>query len=98
MYMDYMDFTDDLGMHMFTYGQRDRMRVLFAEGGPRNSILSSNALSGPSILPVSTPGLPGGGNSGQMLGIYPNPAFNTIRIATTVKSSLGFLLDIYDQA
>ena len=28
MYMNYMDFTDDRGMHMFTYGQRDCMRTL----------------------------------------------------------------------
>jgi len=41
MYMDYMDFTDDLGMHMFTYGQRDRMRTLFAPGGFRYALLSS---------------------------------------------------------
>src|ERR1700761_8268291 len=41
MYQNYMDFTDDLGMHMFTYGQRDRMRVLFNSGGFRNAILSS---------------------------------------------------------
>lgn len=97
MYMDYMDFTDDLGMHMFTYGQRDRMRVLFAEGGPRNSILNSNALSGPSILPAITAGLPADGNSGQLFRIYPNPSFNSILVAID-KSRLGSLLEVYDQA
>jgi len=41
LYMDYMDFTDDMGMHLFTYGQRDRMRSLFADGGFRQPLLTS---------------------------------------------------------
>jgi len=35
MTMNYMDYTDDACMQMFSKGQRTRMRALFAAGGPR---------------------------------------------------------------
>ncbi|HSD13635.1 MAG TPA: zinc metalloprotease [Flavobacterium sp.] len=37
MTMDYMDYTDDRAMYMFSEGQKSRMLAVFAAGGPRNS-------------------------------------------------------------
>jgi hypothetical protein len=37
MTMNYMDYTDDACMFMFSAGQKTRMVATFASGGPRNS-------------------------------------------------------------
>ncbi|MEW5675310.1 zinc metalloprotease [Flavobacterium enshiense] len=37
MTMNYMDYTDDRAMYMFSEGQKTRMLAVFASGGPRNS-------------------------------------------------------------
>ena len=37
MTMNYMDYTDDVCMYMFSAGQKARMLATFAAGGPRNS-------------------------------------------------------------
>jgi hypothetical protein len=37
MTMNYMDYTDDACMYMFSNGQATRMLAVFAAGGPRNS-------------------------------------------------------------
>jgi hypothetical protein len=37
MYMNYMDYTDDRGMYMFSNGQKSRMDAIFVAGGIRAS-------------------------------------------------------------
>lgn len=41
MFQNYMDYSDDVCMNLFTLGQTDRMRALFEVGGARESLLSS---------------------------------------------------------
>ena len=77
MYMNYMDFTDDVCMNMFTKGQRKRARILFETGGPRNSILYSKGLNISDLEPAQLPDFYPKWLNAQ---VYPNPATSTIKI------------------
>ncbi|MEZ4907790.1 MAG: GEVED domain-containing protein [Saprospiraceae bacterium] len=46
LFMDYMDYTDDQCMHMFSVGQKDRMRAV-VDGGDRGSLATSNCCDSP---------------------------------------------------
>lgn len=97
MYMNYMDFTDDIGMHMFTYGQRDRMRTLFAKGGFRYPLLSSPAASVAAVSTGTSTGPVTGSGNEISVQIYPNPAATTVAVRMNNPAMLGSLLDVYNQ-
>jgi hypothetical protein len=71
MYMNYMDFTNDACINMFTRGQKARMRALFEPGGPRSLLLSSKGFDIPLIF--QTP-LPEEDPAWLRPNLYPNPA------------------------
>ena len=86
MYMNYMDLTHDACTGMFTTGQRDRIRALFAPGGPRQALLSSQSGTGTSLAtPVE---LPTDALAVSQISIFPNPARNTITVNTNIASDL----------
>jgi hypothetical protein len=83
MYMNYMDFTSDACMNMFTHGQKARMRSLFAAGGARSSILSSTGLQQPQVfeIPVVEQA-----PTWLHYQLYPNPAVNEMTLDLSYDS------------
>ncbi len=81
MPMNFMDYSDDECMSMFTKGQKDRMRSMFAAGGFRESILKSKALQPiETRLNVATDAQKAILN-GDFLNVFPNPTSYTTTIA-----------------
>ena len=52
MFQNYMDYSDDVCMNLFTEGQKNRMRALFEPGGFRESLLSSTGCGGINNNPI----------------------------------------------
>ena len=95
MYMNYMDFTDDVGMHMFTIDQSARMHTLFAEGGARYPILSSDVLT---ATPIPNPNATTrSSGSSIVLNFYPNPTVSTVSVSLSNESGIGSMLEVYNQ-
>ena len=93
MYSNYMDFTNDQCMNLFTKGQRDRMRSLFEPGGYRYSLLSSNALTS---TPLPSPYR--NDNNGDLtsgLSVYPNPASSTVQVRMNGNFVAGSTVEVY---
>ena len=84
MYMNFMDFTNDACMSLFTTGQKMRMRALFATGNVRNSFLTSFACdstlasAGP-LPPTDTVAIVNVKQAVEVK-VYPNPMQSSVAV------------------
>lgn len=90
MYMNYMDYSNDACMNLFTIGQAARMNACLV--GPRASILLSNACTPIGITPIGTQ-IPSGFSLEQN---YPNPFNPVTNIHFSIPKSSFVKLTIFD--
>jgi hypothetical protein len=77
MYMNYMDFTNDACLNLFTQGQKARIWSLFNDGAPRYLLLSSKGLSTPWNNTEATP-VEEAPVAHEEFKFYPNPVSNEL--------------------
>ncbi|MEO6404955.1 MAG: M43 family zinc metalloprotease [Ferruginibacter sp.] len=89
MFMNFMDFTDDACMNLFTNGQKNKMRGSFALSKGRNSFLNSFACD--SSLAVGGP-LPDDitvVKRSISITVYPNPVVEVVRFLVNDSNSIA---------
>jgi len=75
MFMNFMDFSDDACIVMFTNGQKNRMRDLFSEEGARAAMLQSPGLNKPTSITPKDPS----SQTISVISVYPNPSSDEIK-------------------
>jgi len=86
MYQDFMDYTEDACMNMFTKDQV--LRMMAALNGPRSLILSSNGCTAPT-------GISGISNL-RNLNIFPNPANTQLTLEIEMSSPATATYSLYN--
>jgi hypothetical protein len=94
MYMNYMDFTSDACMNLFTIGQKTRARALFEPGGPRALLLQSKGLDAPLFFETE---MPEEDPAWLRPNIYPNPASGQVTLDLTYDARwIGSVFTFYN--
>ncbi len=93
MVQNYMDYSDDGCMNLFTTGQKNRMRAIFDTGGARASLLNSGAC-GAATGPTCSDGIQNQGETGVDCG---GPCAPCQTACTNNEVNLSITLDNYPE-
>ncbi len=93
MVQNYMDYSDDACMNLFTIGQKNRMQALFAPGGARNALANSTACGSTPPPPTCNDGQQNGDETGVDCGGSTCPACPSA--CNQITLSLALVLDNY---
>lgn len=87
MFMNFMDFSNDDCMMMFTEGQIKRMRNLFVSGGLRSSLLSTKALGEP--WNTSSEMMASAQTAAVSVKLFPNPTNGILKIENKSEHTIA---------
>lgn len=94
MFMNYMDYTNDACINLFTKGQVARMRSAFLNGGPRAAMLQTKGLDAPwAKAPEATVVETKTAVSGSVV-LYPNPATTQLQVSFDSDAWTGIELQL----
>lgn len=86
LYQNYMDYSDDKCMVMFTAGQKARLQAVMANCVRRNSLASSTACTAPSSIYENS--------SIVDLSIFPNPTNGEINVTVDLLNNEDFTVSV----
>jgi Pregnancy-associated plasma protein-A/Secretion system C-terminal sorting domain len=98
MYMNYMDLTSDICMFMFTGGQKEKMRAVFAENSLRKTMLEGKALAEPG-KPIDLLWQPDDSKpqAPAVIQLYPVPAKDILQVNyTDLNDNLSKSVVVYN--